>query len=399
MTPGLAAPVQVKVKNTGTVVDQFTLDVLGDSNAWATIEPPTLSLFPGAEGSATVTFSPPRSSRVAAGSMPFGIRVQSKEDPAGSTVEEGTIDVGAFSEPFVELVPKTSRGSTGATHDVAIDNRGNVPLDATLTATDADRLLAFEVRPPGVVAAPGTAAFAKVRVKPRRTFWRGPSMSRPFQLQADVPGVAPIVIDGSMLQTAILPAWTMRAVVALIALIVLATAAWLFLLKPAIESSARAQAQDVLAAAGITPGPSSGGGSGGGGSSGGSGSPSAGASGSASATPASSPTPAPTPSLSALAGGTPVDGRLLGGGSPATAPAGKGLYITDLVFSNPSATATGDIQLRRAGQILLALRLENFRDLDFHFVTPIVVTGSQKLALVCPTGCSGASLYYSGFTR
>ena len=73
------------------------------------------------------------------------------------------------------------------------------------------------------------------------------------------------------------------------------------------------------------------------------------------------------------------------------------LFITDLVFSNPSDTATGDISLERSGQALLVLKLENFRDLDYHFVTPIVVADGQQLTLVCSTTCPGAALYYSGY--
>ena len=69
------------------------------------------------------------------------------------------------------------------------------------------------------------------------------------------------------------------------------------------------------------------------------------------------------------------------------------------MFSNPSDTVTGEIRLERSGQQLLVLRLENFRDIDFHFVTPILVAADQELSLVCPTGCPGAAVYYSGFTR
>ena len=97
--------------------------------------------------------------------------------------------------------------------------------------------------------------------------------------------------------------------------------------------------------------------------------------------------------------GNPLDGRLLAGGTPLGPPAGTSLYLTDLVFSNPNDTATGDLRLERSGKPLLVLALQNFRDLDFHFVTPIVVADGQTLAIVCPDGCAGASLYYSGYLR
>jgi hypothetical protein len=393
-TPGDHATIQVRVRNSGSVVDQFSLEVLGDASAWSTVDPPSLSLFPGAEGSATITFSPPRSPEVRAGHVPFGLKAQSKEDPAGSFVDEGAVDVAPFTEPFVELVPKTSRGSRGATHDLAVDNRGNVGLNATLSAVDADRLLAFELRPAALSADPGTAAFAKVHVKPRKAFWRGGAVTRPFQVLVDVPGGTPIAIDGSLLQTPILPPWTVRALVAALVALVAVVVLWMTIVRPAIESTARQQANDVLAAAGISPLPSSA--TGGTGSA--SASPSSSGSGaSASPTASGTSTSSASPSIPPVAGGAPTDGRLLPGGTPLSPLSGTTLYLTDLVFSNPSETATGDIRLERSGEPLLVLRLENFRELDFHFVTPIVVASGQQLSLVCPGGCPGAALYYSGY--
>jgi hypothetical protein len=394
--PGAPVTVQVRVRNSGSVVDQFDLGVLGDAQAWATVEPASLSLFPGAEGSATVTFAPPRSPQLAAGPMVFGLRAQSKEDPAGSVVEEGTLDVEPFTDVFAELVPRASRGSSGATHDLAVDNRGNVALDAAISALDPDRLLDFELRPPTVTAEPGTAAFAKVGVKPKKRFWRGGAATRPFQVQVDVPGGTPLVLDGSLLQTPILPPWTLRALAIALVLLVAVVAAWATLIKPAIESTARQQAEDVLAEVGITPLPSGATPDGSSGQSsaptpdgsGGTGSPDPSAGGASSA-PSSPP---------GAGGATPKDGRLVRDGT-LTPSAGTTLYLTDLVFSNPGVGAAGDIRLERAGEPLLVLRLANFRDLDYHFVTPIAVGDGQELRLVCTDTCPDAAMYYSGYER
>jgi hypothetical protein len=392
------ATVAVRLRNTGAGVDEFTFQVLGDASAWATVEPPKVSLFPGAEGTTTITFAPPRSPKVRAGRLPFGFRIASKEDPAGSVVEEGSVDVAPFTELTAEIVPRSSRGSSGATHDVAIDNRGNVPLNATIAAEDADRLLAFDVRPPAILADPGVAVFTKVRVRPKRTFWRGAAATRPFQVSVTAPEATPIVLDGSLLQTAIPPSWTFRALPMALVLDIAAYAAWNGLIKPAVESSARDQAVDVLAGAGITLQPSGGGASASPTASGGGPSPSSDSS--ASPDPSASLTPTTPPTLPpGLSGATPTDGRLVAG-VPASTPApGKTLYLTDLVFSNPEGQAVGEIRLERSGKPLIVLQLQNFRDIDFHFVTPIVVSPDQNIALVCPDGCSGAALFYSGFQR
>ena len=114
VTPGSQTTVQLRARNTGSVVDQLTFQILGDAQAWTTVTPPSLSLFPGAEEAVTITFSPPRTAQVPAGQMPFGVHVISKEDPAGSVVEEGVLDVAPFSDVFAELAPRTSRGRRGA---------------------------------------------------------------------------------------------------------------------------------------------------------------------------------------------------------------------------------------------------------------------------------------------
>jgi hypothetical protein len=98
----------------------------------------------------------------------------------------------------------------------------------------------------------------------------------------------------------------------------------------------------------------------------------------------------------------PQDGRLAADGSnPPSATFESTFYVTDLVFANPNGRA-GTLQLLRDGFVLITLRLENFRDLDFHYVTPIVIQTGQVLSAAANCTSSGAcdpSVYYSGFAR
>ncbi len=398
--PGGEAGLEFKLRNTGTVVDEFSLVVLGEAAGWAAAEPPTISLFPGAEQVGRVAFRPPRSSAVPAGPMPFGLHARSREDPDGSTVEEGVIQVGPFADPFAELVPRTSRGSLSARHDLAVDNRGNTRLDAELEASDADRLLRFDVRPPGLVVEPGMAGFARVDVKPAKRFWRGTPQTRPFQLVIRSGGAPAVTLDGTLVQEAILPPWLGRAVAAIVGLLILAMAAWLLFLKPSIESAVseavaspiaelRGDVNSALDAAGL---------------------PTMGPAGGTESGASSPPTPTPDPGASPTATGapepptivglgSPIDGRLVDGSAP-FAPDGT-LFITDLVFSNPNGHQ-GTLTLQRDVTDLLELRLENFRDLDFHFVTPIVVPAGSNLnmTLVCTdAGSCDPAVLYSGYLR
>lgn len=430
--PGMEAVASIRVRNTGTVVDQFTLSILGDPQAWSTVEPLTLSLFPGAEETARITFRPPRSADVPAGEMPFGVRVDSKEDPAGDVVEEGVLAIGAFTDTFAELAPRTSRGSRSASHDLAVDNRGNIRLNAQITASDPDKALDFDLQPPGVVADPGTAAISKVAVKPRKRFWRGPPKTHPFRVEVLSPGSPAVGVDGTMLQEAMLPPNALRVLIAALAILVIAVLAYLFLLKPSIESIARQELIDAGATVdasglpvliggqrpaggggGVTPTP-------GGGpvatTPGGGPVATTPGGGPVATTPGGPVTPTPSggsgePVVTPT--GTPVaavpaqrDGRMEVGGEELVPP-GVTLYVTDLIFSNPSDLYSGPMTLWRQDrnvnpfveQKLLVLQLQNFRDLDFHWVTPLTFAGNFAMYITCDEGCAGGAVSWSGYQR
>ncbi len=397
VTPGSVAACEVVVRNDGSVVDQFSLDVVGDARAWARVEPDTLSLFPAAEGAARITFAPPRLASIPPGNVAFGLRARSREDPTGSAVEEGSIAVDTFYDTGAELIPRTSRGRTGANHELAIDNRGNAPINATVEGSDPDRLLAFDVRPSALGVGAGEAAFAKVRVKPAKRFWRGQPKTRSFRL-AVADGIhEPMAIDGSILQEAMLPSWLGRALVALLVAAIALVALWFGVLQPQINSAAK----QALIDAGVvvaSPTPSQHASSGGGGGATPTPASSGGGGGGNAITPPPSGT---TPGPSGLPG-HPVDGRLaVDGTSPSTVtPKNTTLYITDLFFGNPNGH-TGTLTLQRGTTVIASLRLENFRDFDEHFVTPIVVGNGQtlKLAVTC-TDSSPCDpwLYFTGFT-
>jgi hypothetical protein len=376
--PGGEVRGQITVRNSGTVVDQFSLEVLGDAAGWATLEPASLSLFPGAEGSAAFIIRPPRLWSTRPGTMAIGIRAASKEDPAGSAVEEGTLEVGSFTETSAEISPRTSHGRFGATHEVLLDNRGNLPVEAAVAGSDEDRQLRFATTPPSTIVDPGSAGVARLRVRPTKRFWRGPARTRRFQVAVEPVGGTPIKLEGAFLHDAILPSWIFPALAALLALAILALFFWFAFLRPAVENAAGQKAAQVLSSAGI-PVPSAG--------------PPSSSGGGA-------PSPGPKPSGggggSTPTGPGPTDGRLTPA-TPITIAAGQTLHITDLIFGNPQG-ASGSLDLVRNGTILLDLRLDNFRDLDYHFVTPIQVGAGETLQLnaSCAPGCA-PSVFYTGF--
>jgi hypothetical protein len=94
-----------------------------------------------------------------------------------------------------------------------------------------------------------------------------------------------------------------------------------------------------------------------------------------------------------------ADGRLeIGGAESFTVPEGQTLLITDLILENPEGDS-GSMTVSRGDAVLLDVRLDNFRDLDYHFVTPIVIDAGEELVLQasCANGAScSPALYYVG---
>src|SRR6266851_6325782 len=207
--PGKEATCEITVQNTGTIVEQFSLTPLGDAVDWISVEPDTLSLFPGAEASAVVTLKPPRTSDVVAGNVPFAIKVTPSTDPEDATVEESSIEVAPFFVLVTDLLPSSSTGRRKTKHRVSVENRGNAPLVAAFEAVDPNDELAVGARPTGLTLAPGTASFVQVRVRPLHLIVLGSKKPHPFQVVAAAPGVDTQTLNGTMVQKPILPKWAL----------------------------------------------------------------------------------------------------------------------------------------------------------------------------------------------
>jgi len=382
VTPGGEAVSEVRIRNSGTVVDQFTLEVLGDASAWAIVEPAVIPLFPGAEAVARIRFKPPKSSSVPARAVPFAVRVKSREDARASLVEEGVVEVGPFNDTFAELIPRTAKGRSRAHARLALDNRGNVRISARLTAADPDRKLNFTITPPSLSSEPGTASFASVRMSPRQRFLAGPPKTNPYKVLVHQDGLPTITVDGTMQQEGLIPPWLIPAVIGLAALALVLLLLWFVVLKPTIQSAATQAVAPQASAlqssvSKLQASTQTGTGGGGGGATG----------------------------VNPF-GGNAYAGRLSGGGN-LTIPADGGLSVTDLVFENPNGYS-GDLTLSRFNadkkqeQVLLTLKLDNFRDLDFHFITPLTFQKNDRMDLSCiqpdKSACD-ASVYYSGYFK
>ena len=399
--PGGQVTCELKLRNTGTVVDQFTFTVRGAPAEWAVVQPPTLSLFPDAEGTAQITFQPTRASGVEAGPVPFAVHVGSREDPGGAAVVEGVVEVLPFADTTAELIPRTSHGRQAARHNLAFDNRGNHPVTVRLSASDPDDLLAFDVSPAVLEVPPGAAGFARVRVRARRPLWRGTPQTIPFKVTATPDTGQPITVDGSMQQLPVIAGWIPRTVAVCLALAIMAIGVWVLSQRAANSAVQAPLAQadqnfQTIAAKVGTDVPSIKGKDGGGGGGDGDG-------GTTTTTvPGSGPFGAPTfgrVEVADTAGnGQRTPGRF-------RLRQGQVLSVTDMLLQNPRGD-TGTLRILRGDEVVLLESLEeNVRSKSYQFSAPIQFQGDQDLVVEvdCDTpGRQGAdacdeALSFSGY--
>jgi len=396
--PGQETRCVVTIRNSGRVVDQFTIDVVGEASAWAAVEPPAVNVMPGETVTVTVRFAPPRSANVVAGQVPFGVRVSSSEDPSGSVVEEGVLDIAPFADVTAELVPAKVEASSKAHFEVAVDNLGNHAVAVELSPHDPEDDLEFSLERARIDLNPGTAAFVRMRVRPRKRFLRGQPIRHPFQVLVRQEGREAFPVEGTMVQRQLRPKWLLPLLAALLAFALVLVALWFTVLKPAVKSAAREAAveqnQEIVQAA----------------------QQAGGAAGEAKkeaeaakqnsdkamqavglnpADPGAAPAGSPKPATG-TAGGEPTDFRVAADASiqgdakrftefAYTVPdATKTLVVTDLVLQNPRGDAGTLRLLRDAGgtkSVLLEVGLGNFRDLDHHWLQAWRFQPGEKVVL------------------
>lgn len=165
ITPGEAFRAHVDVRNAGTIVETYDLIPLGPAAPWVEIEPSSLSLFPGEEGTALVTMRPPLSPSVVAGDYMVGIQAMSQVRRENAASDELLAAVA----PFYRFSTSIGRNSfsirTKAKLLVQVTNEGNSTVTYQIDAVDPEGYLTVKPEEPTVTLAPGESRWSGVQVK------------------------------------------------------------------------------------------------------------------------------------------------------------------------------------------------------------------------------------------
>lgn len=158
--------VVLAVQNTSDVIDDITVRAVGVDPSAVKSDPPRLPLFPGAEGTITLTITLPAA--YPAGDHSIPLELSSTATPGEVATVDLRLDVGIDDDIAITVRPQNLVGGSRGEFEVLCTNRGNRPIDLTLLASDLEYSLKHEFEPPFVSLPAGHEVVSLLKVSGRR---------------------------------------------------------------------------------------------------------------------------------------------------------------------------------------------------------------------------------------
>lgn len=177
-----AALFTVVVTNVSSVIDAYTVEVLGVDPDWVTTSADRLSLFPQESQHLDLAIQVPAG--YPAADRTITVTVRSQNDLECFALAEVTLSIPPLPATAVTVDPSLVSGGSSAEFGLVVTNDGNTPVRAIGFGVDPEDLATFRMAPPEVVVAPGTSEVIQVEARGGRT-WFGNPRARVFTLGVD----------------------------------------------------------------------------------------------------------------------------------------------------------------------------------------------------------------------
>lgn len=197
--PGRLGSMHVHLTNTGPDPCDVAVEVPAAQREWSWVHPESCGIGPGEESVVAVFFKPKCGSTPTAGSHTVEVVARAAGDPSASATGHGTVDVGPWVDAAGTLDPMVAHDLMGHDFTFNLENRGNVPMRASLSTDDPSGVLDVDVRPAEVTAEPGETASATVGVHARKKLKKGEQRYR-VCVVAKVEGGSELRIEGAFYQ-------------------------------------------------------------------------------------------------------------------------------------------------------------------------------------------------------
>jgi hypothetical protein len=221
IAPGAHVQATLKIENGGKETDRFFVEVDGLPKSWVRVDRVELDIEPGEQAQVVISFRPLRRSETQPGDYPFTVHVRSKSRPAETIDAPATLRVLPYSG-FGMALENPELGEDGS-FKLYLHNQGNAPLPLNIQGFDPDRFLRFQLSHTRVQLSPGERQTITGSVRSRRRRLFGARREREFAVFARAQDSSGFLaaVPGTLVEKAVLPAWTPVLIVPVITLVAL----------------------------------------------------------------------------------------------------------------------------------------------------------------------------------
>lgn len=245
--PGQRVPVQLHIFNQTPHQRRFSYDLLDLPANWVTPVEEQLLLGSQSEGIMTFALHPPRHVTAIAGDYHFKVLIHSipaQNDPSETGEEQqfeipGKLTLRAFPAFEIDLSPKEIfHGKCG---EITLKNQGNAIIRLTISASDQEEKLLFDLPEQALALEPGQNTLIPVRVRSQKRPWIGRKQKLSFVLQTDNKDIARKT-EGIVIIPPRIPTWLLLMLILLLTGVLL----WLMLFSGLTNFDLRETFQGAL---------------------------------------------------------------------------------------------------------------------------------------------------------
>lgn len=222
VTPGAHSQTILKIRNTGTEPDTYTVQVDGIPKEWMRLDRLEIDIPPGMGTSAVLSIKPLRRPDSAPGNYTLTVKLLSKAFPLNSV--EAPITLHMLSYGGFGMVLGTPRVSEGQPVELFTQNQGSGQLPLIFVGHDPAQRLTFEFQPASVTLGPGEKRTVRAYIHPKKRRYFGARSDTRFDMvaQSRDPSGFQVPVSGTFADAPRLPTWFPLAALAAIGAVIVA---------------------------------------------------------------------------------------------------------------------------------------------------------------------------------
>ena len=158
----------LEIQNTGSIVDEFTLEIEGLPRNWYSFSSPSVALMPHAKEQVRITFHPPKVPGVESGTYPFAVALRSQSIPRDCANTTAQLEILPSVAYGISIKPYRKLSRRKCSLQIQISNKDVSDSVLFLDVTDIENGLRFQAKDDSPVIPPWQTLDIPLIVRPKR---------------------------------------------------------------------------------------------------------------------------------------------------------------------------------------------------------------------------------------